>query len=41
MAMEVDWVTILGTDEYFYYETRNTSVNTLNSPFVLSLFRGR
>lgn len=29
-GMNADWLGIFDTDEYFYYETQNSSVNTLN-----------
>ena len=35
MTMEVDWVAILDTDEYFHFKTRNTSVNTLKNFLVI------
>ena len=33
-GMQADWVAILDSDEYFYYETRNVAVNTLNDLLV-------
>ena len=33
-GMNADWVAIFDTDEYFYYEVGNSSVNTLNDLLV-------